>query len=38
MSDLNMAVIGNCSFGALVDRNGRISWAFLPRFDSDPMF
>ena len=23
MTDLNLAAIGNCSFGALLDRNGR---------------
>ena len=38
MSDLNLAVIGNCSFGGLIDRNGRLVWACLPRFDSDAMF
>lgn len=38
MSDLDLAVIGNCSFGALIDRRGRIVWACLPRFDADPAF
>jgi GH15 family glucan-1,4-alpha-glucosidase len=38
MSDLELGVIGNCSFSALIDRRGRIVWCCLPRFDSDPIF
>ncbi|MBU0799370.1 MAG: glycoside hydrolase family 15 protein, partial [Alphaproteobacteria bacterium] len=38
MTDLNLAVIGNCRFCALIDRNGRISQCGLPQFDSDPVF
>lgn len=38
MSSLDLAVIGNCSFGALLDRHARIVWCCLPRFDSDPVF
>ncbi len=38
MSDLNLAVIGNCTFGALVDRRARIVWSCLPRFDAEPVF
>ena len=38
MNDLNLAVIGNCSYGALIDKQARIVWACLPRFDSDPVF
>ena len=38
MSTLELGVIGNCSFGALVDPQGRIVWACLPRFDGDPVF
>ena len=38
MADLDLGLIGNCTFAALVDRNARISWACLPRFDSDPTF
>jgi GH15 family glucan-1,4-alpha-glucosidase len=38
MSDLNLAVIGNCSYGALIDRKGRVCWACFPNFDGDPMF
>ncbi len=38
MSNLDLGIIGNCSFGALVDPKGRIVWACLPRFDSDPVF
>ena len=38
MSTLDLAVIGNCSYSALIDRRGRIVWSCLPRFDSDPVF
>ena len=38
MSTLDLAVIGNCSFSALIDRRGRVVWSCLPRFDSDPVF
>ncbi len=35
---LDLGVIGNCGYGALVDRNARIVWCCLPRFDGDPVF
>ncbi len=35
---LDGGVIGNCSFGALIDPRGRICWACLPHFDGDPVF
>ncbi len=38
MSSLNLGVIGNCAFGALVDDSARIVWCCLPRFDADPVF
>ena len=38
MSHLNLGVIGNCNFGALVDPTGRIVWSCLPHFDGDPVF
>lgn len=38
MSSLDLAVIGNCTFGALLDERARILWACMPRFDSDPVF
>ena len=38
MSSLDLAVIGNCSFSALVDPLARIVWCCLPRFDGDPRF
>ncbi len=37
-ADLNLGVIGNCTYGALIDRKGRITWACMPRFDGDPVF
>ena len=38
MSSLDLGVIGNCSFGALIDSIGRMVWCCLPRFDADPVF
>jgi GH15 family glucan-1,4-alpha-glucosidase len=35
---LDMGVIGNCSFSALIDRHARIVWSCMPRFDADPVF
>ncbi|HWW99522.1 glycoside hydrolase family 15 protein, partial [Collimonas sp.] len=37
-SSLDLGVIGNCSFNALIDKLGRIVWCCLPRFDGDPVF
>lgn len=37
-ASLDLAVIGNCTVGALVDRQARIVWCCLPRFDSTPVF
>lgn len=36
--DLNLGIIGNCSIGALIDKQARIVWCCLPRFDGDPVF
>jgi len=38
VSSLNLAVIGNCQIGALLDDRARITWACMPQFDSDPAF
>ena len=38
MRDLNLGVIGNSGFSALIDKNGRIVWCCLPHFDGDPVF
>ena len=38
MSDLDLALIGNCSIAALLDRHARLMWCCLPRFDGDPTF
>lgn len=38
MGKLDLAVIGNSSFSALIDDKARINWACLPRFDGDPVF
>lgn len=38
MNSLDLAVIGNCGFGALIDDKARIVWSCMPRFDSDPAF
>jgi GH15 family glucan-1,4-alpha-glucosidase len=34
----DLALIGNCTIGALVDGLGRIVWGCFPRFDGDPAF
>ncbi len=38
MSNLELGVIGNCGFSALIDENANICWSCWPRFDSDPVF
>ncbi|WIM05358.1 MAG: glycoside hydrolase family 15 protein [Candidatus Nitricoxidivorans perseverans] len=38
MSTLDLALIGNCNIGALIDGRGEIVWACLPRFDGDAVF
>src|SRR5215213_4732418 len=38
MSSLDLAVIGNCTISALVDRRAQIVWSCFPRFDGDPVF
>jgi GH15 family glucan-1,4-alpha-glucosidase len=35
---LDLAVIGNCSIAALIDRQARIVWTCWPRIDGDPIF
>ncbi|MDR6539147.1 glycoside hydrolase family 15 protein [Variovorax soli] len=35
---LNLGVIGNCSYSALIDARGRVVWCCLPRFDGEPVF
>jgi len=35
---LDLGVIGNCSYGALLDSQARLVWCCLPRFDGDPVF
>ncbi len=35
---LELALIGNCTVGALIDTVGRIVWGCFPRFDGDPTF
>lgn len=37
-ANLDLAVIGNCSFGALIDSGGRVVWSCFPSFDGDPWF
>jgi GH15 family glucan-1,4-alpha-glucosidase len=38
VNSLDLALIGNCTIGALVDRNAQIVWTCLPRFDGDAVF
>ncbi|MDF1722239.1 MAG: glycoside hydrolase family 15 protein [Minwuia sp.] len=35
---LNLGVIGNCAFSALIDAQGGVVWCCLPRYDSNPVF
>jgi len=37
-SSLQVGMIGNCAYSALVDQQARIVWCCLPRFDGDPVF
>jgi GH15 family glucan-1,4-alpha-glucosidase len=36
--DLNLGMIGNCSYAALIDAQATVVWCCLPRFDSDAIF
>ncbi len=38
MKTLDLALIGNCTIGALVDARANIVWSCFPRFDGDPVF
>lgn len=38
MSNLDLGIIGNSTFSALLDKRGRVVWSCLPRFDGDPVF
>jgi GH15 family glucan-1,4-alpha-glucosidase len=38
VASLELALIGNGTVGALVDRSGSIVWCCMPRFDSPPVF
>ncbi len=38
MRNLDLALIGNCTIGALVDARATITWGCFPRFDGDPVF
>ncbi len=38
MSTLDLGLIGNCSIGALINKNAQIVWCCFPRFDGDPVF
>lgn len=37
-NSLQLGMIGNCAYSALVDREARLVWCCLPRFDGDPVF
>jgi GH15 family glucan-1,4-alpha-glucosidase len=37
-SSLDLAIVGNCSVAALIDKMARVVWMCLPRFDGDPVF
>ena len=35
---LQLGMIGNCAYSALIDRQASVVWSCLPRFDGDPVF
>ena len=37
-STLQVGMIGNCAYSALIDQQARVVWCCLPRFDGDPVF
>lgn len=37
-ASLDLALIGNCAVSGLIDAQGRLVWACVPRFDGDPIF
>ena len=37
-ANLELALVGNCTIGALVEQQGSIVWCCMPRFDSPPVF
>ena len=37
-SDLNLGLVGNGTFGALIDAKGSVVWGCFPAFDGDPAF
>ena len=38
MSSLDLGVVGNGTYGALIDKWARVVWCCLPRLDGDPVF
>src|SRR5690554_2092055 len=36
--NLELALIGNCVIGALIDKKAEVVWNCIPRFDGDPVF
>ena len=37
-ASLDLALIGNCTVGALVDSRASLVWCCMPRFDGDFLF
>jgi GH15 family glucan-1,4-alpha-glucosidase len=37
-ASLDLAIIGNCQYSALIDTRGSVTWACFPRFDSPALF
>jgi GH15 family glucan-1,4-alpha-glucosidase len=38
VTSLELGIIGNCAFNALIDQEGVVTWCCLPRPDGDPVF
>ena len=37
-SNLELGLVGNCTFNALIDHAGAVVWCCMPRFDSPSIF
>lgn len=38
MRNLNLGLVGNCTYAALIDAHAEVVWSCMPRFDADPVF
>ena len=38
VGNLDLGIVGNCQYSALIDRTAAVVWCCLPRFDASPVF